>query len=73
MTQAFLSQLDTSNIPTDDDKKIVPPKIDAPISASEKLVREEIKKLTENAAEIKKLKEQVERQQRQGEKKDSES
>jgi len=69
MTQVFLSQLDTSK---GDDKKIVPPKIDAPVSASEKLVREEIRKLTENATEIKKLKEQVEKQQTQEEKKDSE-
>lgn len=69
MTQVFLSQL---NNPKSDDKKIVPPKIDAPISASEKLVREEVKKLTENAAEIKKLKEQVEKPAAQEEKKDSE-
>lgn len=33
---------------------------DAPISVSEKLVKEEIRKLTQNSEEIRKLKEQVE-------------
>ena len=42
-------------------KKIVMPKTDeAPVSATEKLVREDIKRLTQNSEEIKKLKEQVE-------------
>ena len=59
MSNIFLSQL---NIAKGDDKKIVMPKTDeAPVSATEKLVREDIKKLTQNAEEIKKLKEQVDR------------
>ena len=33
---------------------------EAPVSATEKLVREDIKRLTQNAEEIKKLKEQIE-------------
>lgn len=40
---------------------------DTPVSASEKLVREDIKKLTDNAEEIKKLKEQVEKKKDGGE------
>ena len=57
MSNIFLSQL---NIAKGDDKKIVMPKTDeAPVSATEKLVREDIKKLTQNAEEIRKLKEQV--------------
>lgn len=59
MSNIFLSQL---NIAKGDDKKIVMPKTDeAPVSATEKLVREDIKKLTQNAEEIKKLREQVEK------------
>ncbi len=58
MSNIFLSQL---NIAKGDDKKIVMPKTDeAPVSATEKLVREDIKRLTQNSEEIKKLKEQVE-------------
>ena len=59
MTQIYLSQLNTSK---NDDKKIVLPKTDEiPISASEKLVKEDIRKLTQNSEEIKKLKEQVDK------------
>lgn len=58
MSNIFLSQL---NIAKGDDKKIIMPKTDeAPVSATEKLVREDIKRLTQNSEEIKKLKEQVE-------------
>ncbi len=64
MSNIFLSQL---NIAKGDDKKIVMPKTDeAPVSATEKLVREDIKKLTQNAEEIKKLKEQVEKKKEEG-------
>jgi transposase len=60
MTPTYLSQLNTAK---GDDKKIVLPETDeTPVSASEKLVREDIKKLTQNAEEIRKLKEQVEKQ-----------
>ena len=59
MTQTYLSQLNTSK---NDDKKIVLPKTDeTPVSASEKLVKEDIRKLTQNSEEIKKLKEQVDK------------
>lgn len=59
MTQTYLSQLNTAQ---DDDKKIVVPKTDdTPISASEKLVKEDIRKLTQNSEEIRKLKEQVDK------------
>ncbi len=59
MSNIFLSQL---NIVKGDDKKIVMPKTDeTPVSATEKLVREDIKKLTQNSEEIRKLKEQVEK------------
>ena len=59
MSNIFLSQL---NIAKENDKKIVMPKTDeAPVSATEKLVREDIKRLTQNSEEIKKLKEQVEK------------
>ncbi|MDP3661301.1 MAG: hypothetical protein Q8R17_00370 [bacterium] len=59
MTQTYLSQLNTAK---NDDKKDVFSKTDeTPISASEKLVREDIRKLTQNSEEIKKLKEQVDR------------
>lgn len=59
MTQTYLSQLNTAQ---NDDKKIVVPKTDdTPISASEKLVKEDIRKLTQNSEDIKKLKEQVDR------------
>ena len=64
MSNIFLSQL---NIVKGDDKRIVMPKTDeAPVSATEKLVREDIKKLTQNAEEIKKLKEQVEKKKEDG-------
>ncbi|MEK7589430.1 MAG: hypothetical protein AAB479_02285 [Patescibacteria group bacterium] len=57
MTQAYLSQLNTTR---NDDKKIILPKPDdTPISASEKLVKEDIRKLTQNSEDIRKLKEQV--------------
>ncbi len=43
-----------------DDKKNISPKSDSiPVSSTEKLVREEVKKLSENAEEIRKLKEQI--------------
>lgn len=59
MTQIYLSQLNTSK---NDGKQIVLPKTDeTPISASEKLVKEEIRKLRQNSEEIKKLKEQVDK------------
>ena len=59
MTQTYLSQLNTAK---NDDKKIVLPKTDdTPISASEKLVKEDIRKLTQNSEEIRKLKEQVDK------------
>jgi hypothetical protein len=64
MNNIFLSQL---NIAKGDDKKIVMPKTDeAPVSATEKLVREDIKKLTQNAEEIRKLKDQVEKKKKEG-------
>jgi len=64
MSNIFLSQL---NIAKENDKKIVMPKTDeAPVSATEKLVREDIKRLTQNSEEIKKLKEQVERKKEEG-------
>lgn len=45
-----------------DDQKIkLPRKEEAPVSASEKLVREEIRKLSENSEEIRKLKKEIER------------
>ena len=50
------------NTSKNDDKKIVLPKTDeTPVSASEKLVKEDIRKLTQNSEEIKKLKEQVDK------------
>ena len=59
MKNTFISQLDKDN----SGKKIVIPKSDdTPVSATEKLVREEIKKLTQNAEEIRKLKEQIDKQ-----------
>lgn len=62
MDNLYLLQLD---IMTQDDKQIIPPKIDStPISPTEKLVREEIKKLNENTEEIKKLKEEIEKKQK---------
>lgn len=67
MKTIFLSQLNTDK---DGGKKIVLPKTDdTPVSASEKLVREDIKKLTDNAEEIKKLKEQVEKKKDEGDEK----
>jgi len=64
MSNIFLLQL---NIAKGDDKKIVMPKTDeAPVSATEKLVREDIKKLTQNAEEIRKMKEQVEKKKEEG-------
>lgn len=44
-----------------EEKKPVLPIDNTPISTAEKLAREEIKKLSENENEIKKLKEQIER------------
>ena len=68
MRTLFLSQLNTDK---DGGKKIVVPKTDdTPVSASEKLVREDIKKLTYNAEEIKKLKEQVEKKKEDKDKKE---
>jgi hypothetical protein len=58
MTLIYLSQLNTEK---KDDKKSEPKKDDTPISTSEKLVREDIKKLTENAEELRKLREQIEK------------
>ena len=46
----------------DEAKSAIPPlpkTDDVPVSPSEKLVRDEINKLTENSEEIKKLKEQI--------------
>lgn len=64
MSNIFLSQL---NIAKENDKKIVMPKTDeVPVSATEKLVREDIKRLTQNSEEIKKLKEQVEKKKEEG-------
>lgn len=40
---------------------ILPKTESLPLGATEKLVREEVKKLTENSEEIRKLKEQVEK------------
>ena len=60
MNQFSLSQLNTK----DDNarRKIVfPESDDTPVGASERLVREEIRKLTQNAEEIRKLREQIER------------
>ena len=57
MTPHYLSQLNASN-----EGKQIPPKSDeAPVSPTEKLVREAVKKLTENAEEIKKLRELIEK------------
>lgn len=59
MSRIYLSQ---SNMIYGDDKKIVIPKTDnIPISASEKLVKEDIKKLIQNSEEIRRLKDQIER------------
>ncbi len=56
MSQIHFSQLDT----TDEEKKTKISDIEeAPVSASEKLVKEEIKKLIENSEEIERLKEQI--------------
>ena len=41
------------------------PTTDEPISASEELVKEDIRKLNENAEEIKELKEQIEKSSEQ--------
>ena len=49
------------------DDKVIPEVDKTPVSPSEKLVREEIKKLNENSEELKKLKEQIE-QKKEGEK-----
>lgn len=54
MNQAFFIQLNKSL-----NKPITKPQDDVPVSASEKSAREDIKKLIENAEEIKKLKEQI--------------
>lgn len=40
-------------------RNILLPKIEEPVSTSEKLVREEVKKLNENSEEIKRLREQI--------------
>lgn len=55
MTNVMLIQFDNAKSTTPSLQKTE----DVPVSPSEKLVREEINKLTENSAEIKKLKEQV--------------
>jgi hypothetical protein len=55
MIQVFSSQSNKS-----EDKKITFPKHDeGPISVSERLTREEIKKAAQDTEEIKKLKEQI--------------
>ena len=54
---AYTSQLNTVN----NTEPTLPKTGSVPVSASEKLVREEVKKLTENAEEIQKLREQVEK------------
>lgn len=59
----YLTQFNTEK---NKEKKIVLPKTDdVPLSASEKLVKEEIRKLTQNSEEIRKLKEQLEKKQDQ--------
>ncbi len=59
MNQIYLSQLNTAK---NDDKKIVLPDTDdTPISASERLVKEDIRKLAQNSEDIRKLKEQVDK------------
>jgi len=55
MYTTLITQLNTMK----NNNIILPKDNDLPISASEKLVREEIKKLTENAEEIRKLKERI--------------
>lgn len=59
--QSFLiSQLNTKK--DDSDKKIAVPKADKiTVSATEKLVREDIEKLAKNTEDIRKLKEQIEK------------
>ncbi len=58
MKNTFITQLNKDN----SGKNIVIPKSDdTPISATEKLVREEIEKLTQNTEEIRKLKEQIDK------------
>ncbi len=61
MNKIILSQLNTTN---SNGLKVVLPNSseEPPVSATEKLVREEIRKLTENAEEISKLKRQLEKQ-----------
>jgi len=54
MTKSYLSQFNKK-----DGKQIKLPESDKPLSTSEKLVREEVRRLAENAEEIKKLKEQI--------------
>ena len=55
MNNTLLRQFDT-----DKEKKLPNPKAGiVPVGVSEKLVRDEVNKLTENAEEIKKLKEQI--------------
>lgn len=58
MNQVYLTQMNTAK--DDEKKKITLPKSDEiPVGASEKLAREEVRKLTQNAEEIRKLREQV--------------
>jgi hypothetical protein len=55
MNNIFLTKFDTEK----DEKLTIPKSGIVPIGVSEKLVRDEVKKFTENSEEIKKLKEQI--------------
>ncbi len=44
---------------SDPKKTVVEPQVDLPVSTSEKLVREDIRKLSENSSEIQRLREAV--------------
>ena len=51
----YLNQLDNNPI----NKKIKLPKDSVPLSVSEKLIKEEIRRINEHAEEIEKLKDQI--------------
>lgn len=61
MTQIHLSQF---NITMNNNNRVVLPNADdAPIGPTEKLVKEDVRKLTQSSEEIKKLKEQIEKKE----------
>ena len=61
MNNLYLSQLDIGQ----SNKKGTLPKDNIPVGPSEKLVREEIRKLNENTEQLKKLREQVEKKRQE--------